>query len=49
MVSLRFIRAQLLISIFVSSVAVLVRTRPSRAQTSTEFEVALAEIDQMAW
>ena len=48
MVSLRFIRAQLLISILVSSVVVLVSARPSRAQTSTEFEAALAEIDQMA-
>ncbi|MEC9302046.1 MAG: serine hydrolase domain-containing protein [Acidobacteriota bacterium] len=48
MVSLRFIGAQLLISILVSSVAVLVSARPSRAQTNTEFEAALAEIDQMA-
>ena len=48
MVSLKFSRTQLLTSSLVSSVVVLVSARPSRAQTSTEFETALAEIDQMA-
>ena len=48
MVGMRFIGAQLFLSILTSSVVVLVNTRPSTAQTSAGFEAALTQIDRMA-
>ena len=48
MVGMRFIGAQLFLSILTSSVVVLVDTRPSTAQTSAGFEAALTQIDRMA-
>ena len=48
MVGMRFIGAQLFLSILTSSVVVLVDTRPSTAQISAGFEAALTQIDRMA-
>ncbi len=47
MVGMRFIGAQLFLSILTSSVVVLVDTRPSTAQISAGFEAALTQIDRM--